>query len=229
MTEKQIQLAGYLTKGAPDLTEGRLSFIASIEQPDREGDVFRSAGMKANLANVPLLKDHHPGEPVGQVLALDAVSRGGVNMLLGEAQLVPAGTSPYGDIVRNEIAAGVRQGFSLGFLVRDAERRKEGGLVFHKTELVEISTICTPAVEGALLTAMKAMGAAEEPTIEIEGVSTFAELKAYLDEQFDQRQITEEYVRRQVDKELERILPDLLVEALRRGFAEARGLVLPRR
>ena len=37
MTEKQIQLAGYLTKEA-DLTEGRLSFIASIEQPDREGD-----------------------------------------------------------------------------------------------------------------------------------------------------------------------------------------------
>lgn len=147
---------------------GTVSGYASVfgGEPDTYGDVIAPGAYAASLAEHKaagtrplLLWQHDTAEPVGVWEALEEDDHG----LKVSGRLVLETTR--GRDTYALLKAGALNGLSIGYRVRDFERRPGGGRLLKQIDLIEISLVSVPAETRARLTSVKsdataAMGAA---------------------------------------------------------------------
>lgn len=136
-----------------DAAQRTVTFIASVEQLDLDGDLILVRGIDTSYfeRRGTFLKDHQKDKPIGRVTALRIESLREGDALVGDAVLLPPGISADADQAWGEIVHKVRTGISIGFLPvdpenpRDGEPTGAGGVVRRKILLLEISSVTLPS------------------------------------------------------------------------------------
>jgi HK97 family phage major capsid protein/HK97 family phage prohead protease len=132
-----------------------LKGMATTPSPDRMNDVIAPEGVEFRLP-LPLLYQHQAGQPIGHVTAAK-VTHDGIEV---EAQVAPAGVAAFIDQAWNLIQAGLVRGLSIGFRsLEDSFDKKTGGMLFKRTEWLELSAVTIPANAEATITAIKSYDA----------------------------------------------------------------------
>ncbi len=138
-----------------DKTTRVVTFVASTEEIDRDGDLVRIRGIdtRSFAKNPVFLQDHDPRLPLGRVTDLWIERFGDHDALLGKAELLPPGSSSRIDEAWAEIRGGLRAAVSIGFLPLEVgEETAAGGRTFERVELLEISSVTLPSCRGCLVT-----------------------------------------------------------------------------
>ncbi len=115
---------------------------------DLSGDVVRPGAFTAGLvrlagAELPMLFEHDPLSPIGRWTRLSEDSLG--LFLAGE---IDTGTRA-GPRAAARLAGGTLTGLSIGFVLRRARRRRDGGRDMLALGLVEISLVAFPMLREA--------------------------------------------------------------------------------
>jgi len=137
-------------KAVEDGGRRRITGIATTPDVDRMGDVVLPAGAKFQLP-IPLLWQHDPTYPVGNVVSAKVTSEG----IEVEAEFAPEGTLNAIDNHWAELKAGLVRFFSIGFRALKTQPGKTG-LIFSEWEWLELSAVTIPANAAAAITAVKA-------------------------------------------------------------------------
>jgi HK97 family phage prohead protease len=158
--------------------QGKLSGVANDGVKDRVGDIVVADGAEADELPFPLLLDHDARAPIGIVTRLWA-SRGKLRF---EAQLAkPAADTPMATRVAEAVArldAGVTS-VSIGFRGIEAAPLPDGGILYKRVSIYELSLVSVPASPGSRVESHKAIGARSE------GASQPTTIKALLDSAHD--------------------------------------------
>ncbi len=141
----------------------RISFIASHEKTDRDGEVVLIAGIDTTdfLRNPVLCLQHQAREtPIGRVESLRKTRIDGAPALIGEAVFPdrPASNEALADV-----RAGLLNSISIGFQVLERGAPilpDQHGVTYVKTALLEISLVTVPACATCLVTSKSATGCA---------------------------------------------------------------------
>jgi len=137
----------------------RITFVASAQVVDRDGDVIVTAGIDTSrfTRNSVLLGYHDSSFPIGRVLNLTrgALDDGRTPALIATAELLPAGTERI-DEVWALVQFGALAGVSIGFLPVTLDEKKvlpgQTGVTFRSIELLEISLVAIPSCPDCLVT-----------------------------------------------------------------------------
>lgn len=123
-------------------------FVVSSTSPDRVGDTFTKAALQ-KLSRIPkliALWQHKADQPCGYWERFSAKGDTLVaNLKLADTNL--------GRMIRSLLDSGVPLGASVGFITKDAEPNKSGGIEIRDIDLMEISVVSTPANPQAVLLA----------------------------------------------------------------------------
>src|SRR5262245_8968095 len=147
-----------LTVKSFDRAARTITGLATTPETDRSGDVFDPLG--ATFRNpLPLLREHNRREPIGRA-QLDPPTVDGITF----SAVLPVVDTP-GDFQRrvqatiDELDAGVLWGVSLGFvpLENGLERGANGGLVYRRSEILEVSLVSIPAHRQASVLTVKSL------------------------------------------------------------------------
>ena len=134
--------------------------VASLEEPDREGDVILAEGWELeNYRKNPVILFAHKYDqpPVARALEIGVSQRG----LKFRAQFPSRKEYPFADTVYRLYRGGYLRSFSVGFIPKLWGDRKsapgdgQGGRLFRRQELVEISAVPIPTHPKALAEAQK--------------------------------------------------------------------------
>lgn len=134
--------------------------VASLEEPDREGDVILAAGWELeNYRKNPVILFAHKYDqpPVARALEVGVSQKG----LRFRAQFPSRKEYPFADTIYQLYRGGYLRSFSVGFIPKLWEDRKpasgdgQGGRLFRRHELVEISVVPIPTHPRALAEAQK--------------------------------------------------------------------------
>lgn len=146
----QMRHASFALKEAP--TAGRRAVMSS-SKVDRVGDIIDQAGwdLADFNANPIMLHEHDRTRPVGVWKDVRVES----NELSGVPVWMPADINPAADMLRKMYEDGWLKGFSVGFIVEDAEPIPggKGGWIIKKAKLLECSAVALPANTDALMKA----------------------------------------------------------------------------
>lgn len=140
MTDKQIQATFQLQIEQCSVTERVIAgTIVLFDKPTSDGRRFVAGSLtpRQPLRNVKLLREHDTDRSLGYMI--DYTDHG----THAEARFAVApGTA--GDEALADIAAGTRDGFSVGALASEWENR-DGEQIYKAAELVEVSLVSVPA------------------------------------------------------------------------------------
>lgn len=124
--------------------------MASTPETDRQGDIVEPAGAEFSLP-LPLLWQHNPGEPIGQVTWAQVTSKG----IKIRAQIAKD-LLPRIDEAWALIKSGLVRGLSIGFNPLESARIDGTfGYRFMKWEWLELSAVTIPANAGAGVLSVK--------------------------------------------------------------------------
>jgi HK97 family phage major capsid protein/HK97 family phage prohead protease len=124
--------------------------IASTPEPDRQGDVMESAGVKYALP-VPFLWQHSKDKPIGHVVAVTVTSKG----IKVRAQIAKG--IGFVDEAWQLLKAGLVRGLSIGWMPLVAPKFKDGIAHYSRWELLELSAVTVPANQGATISLIKSL------------------------------------------------------------------------
>jgi len=131
-----------------------------MEEPDREGDVILAEGWELeNYRKNPVILFAHKYDqpPVARALEIGVSQKG----LRFRAQFPSRKEYPFADTIYQLYRGGYLRSFSVGFIPKLWEDRKpasgdgQGGRLFRRHELVEISVVPIPTHPRALAEAQK--------------------------------------------------------------------------
>jgi len=130
--------------------------IATTPEPDRIGDIVDSLG--ATFANpLPLLWQHRHDMPVGTVV-LDKPTKNGIKFKATLPIIEQAGMlKDLVDMAWQSVKAKLVRGVSIGFRSLERNYIDGGGMLFAKTEIMELSLVTVPANASATIQTIKAM------------------------------------------------------------------------
>jgi hypothetical protein len=143
---------------AIDRDKRQIRGLASVQVTDRDGEAILIAGIHGNLTDPTRervkFEADHAGEVIGTILSLTKTAVNGIPALEFVAQFLPAGVSPLADRVYQEIQAGARDTFSIGFLAEEWDTIPiapgQTGRTFRKVELLEVSSVVLASNRGAV-------------------------------------------------------------------------------
>jgi len=147
-----------LTIKSIDVERRQLRGIATTPTPDRIGDIIDPLGA-TYAAELPLLLHHKSDRPVG-VARFKPATKDGIEF---DAEiptiLEPGPVKDDVDRAWQSIVHKLIRGVSIGFRVLDDAIKllPTGGLLFEKTEIVELSLVTIPANQEATLALVKAI------------------------------------------------------------------------
>jgi hypothetical protein len=151
------------------LGDRQIRVIANSGKSDRVKDVLVAKGCQLEnyKANPIVLANHDHNEAIGNFspeIKGDSVE--------GIITFAPAGISVEADKYCGLYKAEVMKTVSVGFTPLEAEPIKDGGLLFKKWELMELSCVAIPCDPGAVVTA-RALDVTA--SIDAEGIASFFE------------------------------------------------------
>jgi uncharacterized protein len=137
------------------------TFNISSEAPDRMDDVVRQEGIQtaAFRQNPVVLWSHDARQPIGKALGLQIVH----SRMQSTMHFNPA--SPVARSIESAVRGGFIKAASIGFRPLEWTPKNDGGIIFHKTELLEYSLVAIPAQQEALLVGMTENGKAFGPKV----------------------------------------------------------------
>jgi len=134
--------------------------IATTPTLDRVKDSIKPEGMRY-AKEIPLLLNHKPDQPVGNVSLGKATSKG----IPFRAQIAkvdePGIVKDRTDEAWHSVKAKLMKGVSIGFIPDDYEPNKAGGLDFTSAEIHELSLVTIPCNPEAVITAFKSLAEAD--------------------------------------------------------------------
>ena len=138
------------TKFLGGVGERQVRVIASDSTPDRMGDVLDPNGcdLRNYYKNPVVLAQHDSNQPIAR--CSDIAVRG--EQVVATIEFPPAGTSDRCDEYLALLKAGILGAVSVGFLPIEYKPRQDGGFLFTKWELLELSVVSVPANPSALVT-----------------------------------------------------------------------------
>lgn len=163
----------------------RISFIASHEKTDRDGEVVLIAGIDTTdfQRNPVLCLQHQAREtPIGRVENLRKTRIDGAPALIGEAVFPdrPASNEALADV-----RAGLLNSISIGFQVLERGAPilpDQHGVTYVKTALLEISLVTVPACATCVVTSKSASGCGCSNTNPLDGLLTLDDEVLFDDE-----------------------------------------------
>lgn len=141
----------FAVKAADDDT-GIIEGIASTPSVDRIGDIVEPMGAQYKLP-LPLLWQHHSGEPIGHVIAAKITDEG-----IAIKAKIAKGLLPEIDRAWALIKGGLVRGLSIGFKpIESADIKGTWGQRFIKWDWLELSAVTIPANADASIQAIKSL------------------------------------------------------------------------
>lgn len=155
-----------------DLRE--ITGLASTPESDRMGDIVVAEGAEFTLP-IPLLWQHDPSQPIGEVYAAKVTPKG----IEIKARLVKLVDAPQDlmdmlDSAWAMIKSGLVKGLSIGFRAVEYSFLDSGGVKFTKWDWYELSAVTIPANAQASIATVKSLdhradlaasGAKEKPAV----------------------------------------------------------------
>lgn len=145
--------------------------IATTPTVDRVGDVIDPLG--ASYADdLPLLWQHRHDQPVGRV-KFGKPTKDGIPFTATIPHVpMPGALQARVDEAWDSVRSGLVRAVSIGFraLKDGVETLKDGGYLFKRTEIMELSLVTIPANSDAVITAIKAFDQKHLPASGDEGV-----------------------------------------------------------
>lgn len=145
--------------------------IATTPTVDRVGDVIDPLG--ASFADdLPLLWQHRHDQPVGRV-KFGTPTKAGIPFTASIPHVPqPGALQARVDEAWDSVRSGLVRAVSIGFraLKDGVESLKDGGYLFKRTEIMELSLVTIPANSDAVITAIKAFDQQHLPASGDEGV-----------------------------------------------------------
>lgn len=145
--------------------------VATTPSVDRVGDVIDPLG--ASFAeDLPLLWQHRHDQPVGRV-KFGKPTKDGIPFTATLPRVPqPGALQSRVDEAWDSVRAGLVRAVSIGFraLKDGVESLKDGGYLFKKTEIMELSLVTIPANSDAVITAIKAFDQKHLPASGDDGV-----------------------------------------------------------
>src|SRR5690606_14207173 len=139
---------------AVDEDRREITGIASTPGTDRMGDIVVPAGAKFNLP-VPLLWQHTPDQPIGQVVSAK-VTDAGIEIVAKLAKLdAPSQLAARLEEAWQSIKSGLVRGLSIGFRPIKYAFLDDGGVEFSEWDWYELSAVTIPANAQASITSVK--------------------------------------------------------------------------
>lgn len=139
-----------------DNDQRMITGMASVPEVDRMGDIVESMGASF-AAEIPLLMGHSHDKPVG-VAELGKPTKKGISFRAIIARIDEDGElKRLTDFAWQSVKAGIIKGVSIGFIPKEYEILKEGGLRFTKSEIFELSLVAVPACASATIQSIKAL------------------------------------------------------------------------
>lgn len=130
--------------------------IATTPQPDRIGDVVDPLGAVFE-EEIPLLWMHKHDKPVG-VANLGKATKNGIPFTAIIAKISEEGElKNLLDFAWQSVKAGLVKGVSIGFIPKEYDVIKGGGLNFKKSEIFELSLTPLPMNAAATIQSVKAL------------------------------------------------------------------------
>lgn len=130
--------------------------VASTPTADRMGDVIEPRGARFTLP-LPLLWQHKPDEPIGQVLNA-TVTDSGIRITAKLAKGVQRIDEAW-----QLIKSGLVRGLSIGFRPLDVQPMKGGGMHFVAWDWFELSAVTVPANADCSIAVVKQFATSSEP------------------------------------------------------------------
>lgn len=155
---KQKQVATQIK--AVDEDSRTITFVMSSEGVDRDGDIIQVSGWELDsfMRNPVFLVFHDQRQfPIGRVEDIKAVD----GQLLGTVRFAEKGTYEVADVAYELYRQGIMNAVSVGFRGIEWEPMEDGGLLFTRQELFELSAVPVPANPEAVAVARKASPAFE--------------------------------------------------------------------
>jgi HK97 family phage prohead protease len=135
-----------------------LTGIATTPEPDRQGDIVESMGVKFKNP-MPLLHNHKSDEPVGTV-RFEKPTKDGIAFTAKMPFIEDAGPlKDRVDTAWGEIKAGLVRGVSIGFRPLEYSFMDDGGIRFVESEVLELSLVAIPANASASVQTFKSIDA----------------------------------------------------------------------
>ncbi len=155
-------------KALHDDDEGVISGYAStFGNVDRDGDVFQKGAftdtlkeLRAKSLAIPMLAGHDHREFIGGIQPDDLVQDAkGLRLKRGQLDLSIPKAAEFFSLAKK----GFLTAFSIGFSIptKDDMERTDTGFLFKKADLFEVSLVAVPANPDALISGIKAVGAAK--------------------------------------------------------------------
>lgn len=218
-----------------------LEGIATTPRVDRAGDTIDPKGLAFQLP-LPLLWQHDPERPIGNVVAA-AVTPAGITF---RAVLPPEGTHNIVDLRWSELTAGLVRFLSIGFRATATPKKTATGYHYPKAEWLELSAVTIPANPDCAITALKAFEIPDgesaahahnrDTTMTIKEQiaarkARIAELRAQVAEMVDTGltpESTRDFEALNAELEEEITARDLLVRTLKNSADDAQPVTTPR-
>jgi HK97 family phage major capsid protein/HK97 family phage prohead protease len=135
-----------------------LTGIATTPEPDRQGDIVESMGVKFKNP-MPLLHNHKSDEPVGTV-RFEKPTKDGIAFTAKMPFIENAGPlKDRVDTAWGEVKAGLVRGVSIGFRPLEYSFMDDGGIRFVESEVLELSLVAIPANASASVQTFKSIDA----------------------------------------------------------------------
>lgn len=132
------------------VTERKMSFTISTASVDRDGDTIDPKGwdLKSYEKNPVVLWAHDYSQPpVGKAINIQATQDG----LKADVEFLPAGMSPFADMIHDMVKGGFLNATSVGFRGEGEKAKdRDKGYDFKKQELLEFSIVPVPSNPEAL-------------------------------------------------------------------------------
>lgn len=130
--------------------------IATTPEPDRLGDIVDPMGAKF-AAEIPLLWQHRHDSPVGMA-KFGKATKSGIPFTAYLPLIEEAGAlKNLVDMAWQSVKAKLVKGVSIGFRSLEKSFLDGGGVLFAKSEIMELSLVTIPANASATIQTIKAM------------------------------------------------------------------------